>query len=156
MGSDDTKSGNFFAMDLLRRLFRGPYRRARAAEGAGDYRAAAALYAEAGAPEEAANALLFHAARATTLEQRLGAYQDALRWLHDEHPRRPEVELKIGLAVLEDAQRRGARTGEERARLEDAAGRLEAAGKDAEAATAYELLGRTDDVLRCLEKAGEV
>lgn len=143
-------------MDLLRRLFNGPYRRARAAEGAGDYRAAAALYAEAGAPEEAANALLFHAARATTLEARLAAYHDALRWLHEDHPRRPEVETKIGLAVIEDANRRGARTAEEKRRLEDAATRLEALGKDAEAATAFELLGRNADVLRCLEKAGEV
>ena len=45
-------------MSFLRRMFSRPYRRARAAEGAGDYRRAAALYVEAELPEEAANALL--------------------------------------------------------------------------------------------------
>lgn len=107
-------------------------------------------------PEEAANALLFHAARVRTLEERLAAYRDALRWLPADHPRRKEVQARFGLAVLEDAQRRGARSAEEKRRLADAAERLEKAGKPSDAATAWELLGRTDDVARCLEKAGEV
>lgn len=143
-------------VSFWRRIFDPPYRRARAAEGAGDYRRAAALYAEAEMPEDAANALLFHAARVRTLEERLEAYHDALRWLPAGHPRRREVQARLGLAVLEDAQRRGARSAEEKRRLGDAAERLEKAGKHADAATAWELLGRTDDVARCLEAAGEV
>jgi len=141
---------------MMRRLFSSTYRKARRAEGRGEYRDAAALYAEADMPEEAANALLFHAARATDLEERLDAYHDALRWLPEGHPRRAEVDGQIGLAILGEAQRRGAHTAEERRRLEDAAARLERAEKHSEAANAYELLERTDDVARNLQLAGEV
>jgi pSer/pThr/pTyr-binding forkhead associated (FHA) protein len=137
-------------------MFSRPYRRARAAEGAGDYRRAAALYVEAELPEEAANALLFHAARASTLEERLAAYHDALRWLPEGHARIPEVEAQIGLAVLDDARRRGARSAEEKRRLADAAKRLEGAERPSEAANAWELLERWEDAARCLELAGEV
>lgn len=140
----------------MRRLFSSAYRKARRAEGKGDYREAAALYAELDMPEEAAKALLFFAARASALEERLAAYHDALRWLPEDHPQRVEVDAQIGLAVLDDAQRRGVHTSEEKRRLEDAAQRLERSDKESEAATAFELLGRTDDVARCLQKAGEV
>jgi hypothetical protein len=114
------------------------------------------LYAEADLPEEAANALLFHAARATSLEDRVAAYQDALRWLGEGHPRWREVQAQIGLAVLDDAQRHGARTGEEKRRLADAADRLEGSGRPADAATCFELLGERDNMARCLEKAGDI
>jgi tetratricopeptide (TPR) repeat protein len=137
-------------------MFDSRYRKARAAEGAGDYRRAAALYAEAEMVEEAANALLFAAGRATTLEDRLAAYHDALRWLPEGHPRRDDVQAQIGLAVLDDARRAGARTAEERRRLTDAAERLEGAGRPGDAATAWELLERWDDVGRCLEAAGDI
>ncbi len=146
----------FCAVSFWRRVFDVTYRRARAAEGAGDYRRAASLYAEADLPEDAANALLFHATRVRTLDERLAAYQDALRWLPDDHPRRAEVEGRMGSAVLEDAQQRGARSAEERGRLEDAARRLERAGRPSDAATAFELLGRAEDVARCLQDAGDV
>jgi pSer/pThr/pTyr-binding forkhead associated (FHA) protein len=137
-------------------MFSRPYRRARAAEGVGDYRRAAALYVEAELPEDAANALLFHAARAGTLEERLSAFHEALRWLPDAHARRAEVEAQIGLAVLDDARRRGARSSEEKRRLADAATRLEGADRPGDAANAWELLERWDDAARCLEAAGEV
>jgi pSer/pThr/pTyr-binding forkhead associated (FHA) protein len=143
-------------MSVFRRIFNRPYREARAAEGLGDYRRAAALYAEADLPEDAANALLFLAARSQSLDERLAAFEDALRWIPDGHPRRREVEAQIGLAILDDAQRRGAHTVEEKRRLEDAAARLERSGRPSDAATAYELLGRLDDLARCLENAGDV
>ncbi len=143
-------------MSLLRRLISRSYRRARRAEAGGRYRDAAALYAEAGCAEEAANALLFAAARATDPDERLAAYHDALRWLPADHPRRLDVDARIGQAVLESAQRDGVSSVEERQRLRDAAARLERAGRDLEAATAYELLGQVEDAARCLQNAGEV
>lgn len=143
-------------MSLLRRLISRSYRRARRAEAGGRYRDAAALYAEAGCAEEAANALLFAAARATDPDERLAAYHDALRWLPADHPRRLDVDARIGQAVLESAQRDGVSSVEERQRLRDAAARLERAGRDLEAATAYELLGQVEDAARCLQSAGEV
>ena len=143
-------------VSLFRRLFNGLYRRARAAEGAGDYRRAAVLYAEADLPEEAANALLFLAARASTVEERTAALKDALRWLPVESPRRREVEAQIGLSVLDHVRASGIEGSAERRRLEEAAQYLEAAGRPGDAATAYELLGAADAVVRCLQAAGDV
>ncbi len=100
--------------------------------------------------------MLFEAARATELEVRLGAYHDALRWMPADHPRRLDVEASIGQAVLEEAQRGGVCTREERHRLRDAAECLERAGRDIEAGAAYELLGRVEDAARCLQNAGEI
>jgi len=139
------------------RIFDGAYRRARRAEGRGDYRAAAALYAEADLPDEAASALLVHAARQTELGSKLAALRDALRWLEPDGGRWREVQTQIGMALLEQGQRRaGAPTREERDQLEEAAERLEAAERFSEAATAFELLDRPDDMARCLQHAGDV
>lgn len=139
------------------RIFDGAYRRARRAEGRGDYRAAAALYAEADLPDEAASALLVHAARQTELDAKLAALRDALRWLEPRGSRWQEVQTQIGMALLDQGQRRaGAPTREEREQLEEAAERLEAAERFSEAATAYELLDRSDDMARCLQSAGDV
>jgi len=143
-------------MSFLRRVFDGAYRRARRAEGRGEYREAAELYAEAGADAEAGQAWLFHAARLSGVEERVAAYRDALRWFPEDSPKAREVCGHIGMARLEDAQRRGVHTAEERRLLEDAAANLERAERPAYAATAYELLGMRDAATRCLEAAGEI
>ena len=141
---------------MLRRMLSRAYRRARAAEGAGDYRGAATLYAEVGATDEAARALLFHASKATSFEDRVDAYRDALRWLPVGHSQRVEVEGALATAIVEEAQRRGSLGPDEQARLVTAAQVLERIERYAGAATAWELLGRLDEATRCLERAGEV
>lgn len=144
-------------MSWLKRMFDGRHRRARAAEGAGQWRRAAALWAEAGEPILAAEALLHLAERSGSLEERLEAWHDALRWIpEDDAERRAAIERRMGLAVLEDARLRGATSAEEKRRLADAAARLERAGRHGDAADAWALLGRTEDQARCLEAAGEV
>ncbi len=144
-------------MSWLKRMFDSRHRRARAAEGAGQWRRAAALWAEAGEPMLAAEALVHLASRGGTLEERLEALHDALRWIPDgEHERRDEVEVQLARIVLDDAKVRGAASAEEKRRLADAAARLERLDHEAEAADAYELLGRMEDALRCLEAAGEI
>lgn len=143
-------------MSFLRRVFDGTYRRARRAEGRGEYRAAAELYAEAGADAEAGEAWLFHAARLQGVEERVAAYRDALRWFPEGTPKAREVAGHIGMARLEDAQRRGVHTADDRRLLEEAAAHLEQAERPAYAATAYELLGQRDAATRCLEAAGEI
>jgi pSer/pThr/pTyr-binding forkhead associated (FHA) protein len=140
----------------LRRLFDAAYRKARAAEAAGQYREAARLYAEAGAMDQAAEALVFLAHRAPTSRERAQAYEDALRWIPEGTPRRAEVEIALGLARLEEARVRGPGTPDERRVLAEAAARLEHHGREGDAAAVYEILGRVDDVARCLEAAGEI
>lgn len=133
------------------------HRRARSAEGAGEWRRAAALWAEANEPARAAEALIHLAQREGTLEARLAAWQDALMWIGDEDDMRREfVERSMSVAVLEDARLRGAASAEEKRRLADAASRLEGLGDDGRAAEAFGILGRREDQARCLEAAGEI
>lgn len=143
-------------MSFLRRVFDGTYRRARRAEGRGAYREAAELYAEAGADAEAGAAWLFFAARQQDVEARVAAYRDALRWFPEGGERAREIAGHIGMARLEEAQRRGVHTADDRRLLIDAAEQLETAGRHAYAATAYELLGNREEATRCLEIAGEI
>jgi pSer/pThr/pTyr-binding forkhead associated (FHA) protein len=144
-------------MTWIRRMFDSRHRRARAAEGAGQWRRAAALWAEAGEPARAAEALLHLASRGGSLEERLEAWHDALRWIpEDDEGQREEVERRMAMAVLEDAQHRGAASGEEKRRLAEAAARLERLDRAGEAAEAYAILGRTEDQARCLEAAGDI
>lgn len=144
-------------MSWLKRILDRRHRRARAAEGAGEWRRAAALWAEAGEPLLAADALIHLAERSSRLEDRLSAWFDALRWIPEgEAERRADVERRIGRAILEDARLRGAESAEEKRRLADAASRLERHDAEADAADAYGILGRTDDQARCLEAAGEI
>ncbi len=143
-------------MRELRRLFSRGLRLARAAEAEGRYRDAARLHAESGALDAAAEALLFLAARAPTLRERADAYEDALRFLPEDAPRRAEVEVQLGLTRLEDARLRGPGHAEERRVLAEAAARLEARGRHADAAGAWELLGRAEDLARCLTAAGDI
>lgn len=144
-------------MSFLKELFDGRLRRARAAEGRGAYRDAAALYAEAGQPLEAGRALLHAAERAATLEERLAAWLDALRVLPETAPDlRKEAEVKYGRAVVADAKVAFTAGPLAAERLADAAARLERAGAYTDAAEAFEILGRTEDLARCLELGGEV
>ncbi|MGE0789707.1 MAG: FHA domain-containing protein [Sandaracinaceae bacterium] len=147
-------------MSWFRRMLDGVssiHRRARSAEGAGEWRRAAALWAEANEPARAAEALIHLAQREGTLEARLAAWQDALMWIGDEDDMRREfVERSMSVAVLEDARLRGAASAEEKRRLADAASRLEGLGDDGRAAEAFGILGRREDQARCLEAAGEI
>lgn len=143
-------------MRLWRLLFSPSYRRARRAEGLGEYREAAALYAQAGATDEAATALLFLAARSSNPEERSEALADALRWLPEGRPQRTDVQVRLAEITLEEIQRARAVQPEERGHLAEAARCFEAAGRWAEAAAAHELLGRDEDAARCLAAAGEL
>ena len=149
-------------MGLLRRLFDPAYRRARTLEADGAYRMAAEGYASAGAFEEATRAVLALAVESVDADERARAFEDALRWMPADHPRRGEVEGRLeGIAFAAArgrAQADGARglDSADRTRLARLARRFEDAGRAAEAAEAFELLGDREGLLRCLAAAGEV
>jgi hypothetical protein len=144
-------------MSFFRTIFDSTLRKARSLEAAGDHRGAAKLYAERGDLADAGRCLAHVGDKATTLETRLDAWQDALTFYPalavDE---RNAVEAKIGRAILERAKSAGVVSDEERRRLQGAAERLERASKFSEAADAFELLGQQADAARCLELGGEV
>jgi len=144
-------------MSFLKELFDGRLRRARSLESKGELRAAAGLYAEAGMPLEAARALMHEAERVARIDDRVATWLDALRVLPaDAGDLRKEAEVKLGRTLLAHAKAHGAAGVLERERLADGAERLERHGAFTDAADAYELLGRTDDLARCLELGGEI
>lgn len=144
-------------MSSFRDWWDGRGRRARAAEAEGRHRDAAALYASMGKPIEAARCLGHAGDRAEALEERLAAWLDALALLPPTAiEERESLETRIGCAVLADAKARGLSSPKERARLVDAAERLERVRRYAEAAEAFSLLGARADVARNLELAGDV
>ncbi len=140
----------------MKRFFNRSYREARKAEARGEYREAAEHYAVADAPDEAANALLFLAAKSTDLGIRISAYQDALRWIDENDLRYVTVQTALGDSVIERAQQDGVHEEHQRRALREAAKRLEEISEPGKAATAYELLGDTESLSRCLQEAGEV
>lgn len=143
-------------MVRLLRLFDASYRKARAREAEGDYRTAAALYAEAGAKDEAVNALLFFVTHATSAADKVAGYTSALRFMEPTDPRRKIAEIEIARATLLDVAATTPLHADDRARALTAALALEGHDEYADAVRGYELLGDTDAVARCLTKSGDV
>lgn len=144
-------------MSFFGDLFGGKTRRARAAEAEGRHREAAALWAELGQPVEAARCLEHVGDKAPTSEERISVWLDALAMLPAiAVAEQKGLEAKLGRALLEGAREHGVATSEERARVLDAAGRLERAEQWVEAAEAYGWIERRDDQARCLELGGEI
>ncbi len=144
-------------MSLFGDLFDGRARRARAAEAEGRHRDAAALWAELERPVDAARCLEHVGDKALELEERLSAWLDGLALLPAlAVGERRALEAKIGEAILLDAKAHGLATSQARARLADAAARLERAEAFVDAADAFAMLGRRSDEARCLELGGEV
>lgn len=144
-------------MSFFSDLGGGRLRRARALEASGDFRGAAAVYAELSMFVEASKCLLHEGEKAGTLEARLGAWLDAARVLPEQAVEAlREVDTRIGRAVLEHLRPSGVAGNAERRQLTDAAERLERAEQWRDAADAWEMLGRKEDLARCLELGGEV
>lgn len=135
----------------------GRLKRARALEASGDFRGAAAVYAELSMFVEASKALVHAGEKAASLESRIGAWMDAQRVLPPELVELvEEIDVRIGRAILEHLRPSGVAGQAERRQLTDAAERLERAEQWRDAADAWELLGRKEDLARCLELGGEV
>ncbi len=144
-------------LSLFRRIFDSRARQAEDAEAEGDLRRAAHLWTHMGYPMRAVELLKRLGETSKNLEERVQAWVDALQLVPPEQEViRREIDTKIGLAVLDFAKERGAVSVDAKRRLADAAQRLEKAEKWSEAGDAFELLGRTDDLARCLENAGDI
>jgi hypothetical protein len=139
---------------FLRRILSGDYRRAVAAEAAGDYAEAARHYGLAGERDKVAEMHLLRAERATTPAEGEGELRDALRWADPGTPARARVARALGNALLRRARAEGTATARDQARVREAARLLEEAGELREAGGAFELLGDDDSAARAFEKGG--
>src|SRR5215470_9360821 len=139
---------------FLRRLLSGDYRRAVAAEAAGDYAEAARHYALAGERDKVAEMHLLRAERAAAPAEAEAELRDALRWTDAGTPARARVARALGTALMKRAQAEGAATARDRERLAIAARLLEEAGELRDAGNAWEILGDDEGAARAYEKGG--
>jgi len=142
-------------VSLLRRWLQPSYRRALAAEAAGDLEEAARLYALAGQRDKVADMHLRLGERAPDETSRIAALRNALDWLDHEADIRV-VEVALANAILLRARVDGVSSARDTELLEEAAALFEDAEEWARAAEAHELLGHRDDAARCYEKGGLV
>lgn len=142
-------------MSLLRRWLQPSYRRALAAEAAGELEEAARLYALAGQRDKVADMHLRMAERAPDETARIAALRNALDWLDHEADVRV-VEVALASAILLRARVDGVSSARDTELLEEAAALFEDAEEWARAAEAHELLGHREDAARCYEKGGLV
>ncbi|MBI5516536.1 MAG: FHA domain-containing protein [Deltaproteobacteria bacterium] len=125
------------------------------AEAEGRVDEAARLYVEAGERAEALRVLLRAGETARTLEERRGFYVRAYGLARTKEQKN-DAEHGLAMVTLAEGETHTVRTEEDRRRLEEAAGVLEAAGSFREAARAYGLLDDRDAVVRVLTLAGDV
>src|SRR5262245_60970055 len=102
------------AVSFLRRILSGDYRRAVAAEAAGEYAEAARYYALAGEREKVALMHLLRAGRAPTHLEEIDGLRDALRWADPGTPTRVRVAKALGMALLARARAEGVGTERDR------------------------------------------
>jgi tetratricopeptide (TPR) repeat protein len=145
---------------FLSRLLSGDFRRAVAAEAAGEYAEAARHYALAGDRDKVAVMHLLRAGRAATNADELECLRDALRWADAGTPTRRRVARALGLALLKRAAQASDRAivdeaAEHLLQAEDFAAAGDAwtsVGDDARAARAYELGGLVDPMEEALHR----
>jgi hypothetical protein len=137
-------------------MLSGEYRRAVAAEAAGDYVEAARHYALAGDRDKVAEMHLLRAERAVTAAEAEAELRDALRWTDAGTPARVRVARALGSALLKRAHTEGAVSARDRARVSEAAALLGEAGELREAGAAHELLGDDEGAARAYEQGGHV
>ncbi|MEZ4363366.1 MAG: FHA domain-containing protein [Kofleriaceae bacterium] len=128
-------------MSFLRRLLSADYRRAVAAEAAGDLDRAAESFGLAGEREAAVRMHLQRAARAESRALEIAALRDALRWAGDdpELQRRPAAAL--GSVLLSTAQAQGIATQRDHERVREAAALLSTGGEHQRAGEALASIG---------------
>jgi tetratricopeptide (TPR) repeat protein len=130
-------------MGFFQRLFSTEYRKAVAAEAAGDFLAAARSYALCGELNKVTDMHLAHARRERSLDGRIRSLRNALQFAADDDQRHRLVKRLLGEALQRRGRRLGARTGEGREAL------LEA-GEQYLGGALYEVAGE------CFLEAGEV
>lgn len=143
-----------FPMRFLKSLLDASFRRARRAEGKREYRKASELYLEADAPDDAARALLFHAATVDDSGERIRSYREALQWLPAESERSRQVEERLSRLLLREGE--GAGPAQRQQWLSEAARRLNGLGQFEQAAQACLLLNDVEGAKEAMIAGGDI
>jgi tetratricopeptide (TPR) repeat protein len=129
------------AVTFLRRLLSSDYRRAVAAEAAGDLDLAAECFGLAGDRDSAVRIHLQRAARAGTRTLEIAALRDALHWAGEDAGLRRRPSAALGQALLAAIEAEGIATQRDRERVREAAELLIAGGEHQRAGEALTQIG---------------
>jgi tetratricopeptide (TPR) repeat protein len=139
-----------------KRLFSADYRRALAAEAAGDYDEAARAYALAGERARVAAMHLYRAERASSPEAHLAELRAAVRWADPDEADGRDMRRRIARAMHSWAKRAGIVSESDRQVVREAAALFTEVGDHAGAAECHELVGDELQAAEAYQKAGEL
>lgn len=143
-------------MTFWKRLFSADYRRAVAAEAAGDYDEAARAYALAGERARVAAMHLYRAERAPSPEAHLAELRAAVRWADPDEADGRDMRRRIARAMHTWAKRSGIVSESDRQVVREAAALFTEVGDHAGAAECHELVGDEMQAAEAYQKAGEL
>jgi hypothetical protein len=139
-----------------KRLFSADFRRAIAAEAAGDYDEAARAYALAGERAKVAAMHLFRAERSPSPEAKLSELRAAIRWADPDELDGREMRRRIARALFGWAKKVGLVSENDRQVVRDAAALFAEVGDHAGAAECHELIGDEMAAAEAYQRAGDV
>jgi tetratricopeptide (TPR) repeat protein len=141
---------------FFKRMFSADYRRAVAAEAAGDYSEAARAYALAGEHAKVAEMHLLRAERAPSPEGRLSELRAAVRWADPDEPEGRAVRRRIARALFTWAKQSGVVSDADRAVVREAAALFAEAGDHAGAGECHEFIGDELQAAESYQRAGDL
>jgi hypothetical protein len=141
---------------FFKRVFSADYRRALAAEAAGEYGEAARAYALAGERHKVAEMHLLAAERAGGPDARLGELRAGVRWADGFRDEDRAVRRRIARAMLTLVRQSGVISETDRAVLREAAALFTSAEDPAGAGECHELAGDELQAAESYQRAGEV
>jgi tetratricopeptide (TPR) repeat protein len=139
-----------------KRVFSADYRRAVAAEAAGDYDEAARAYALAGERAKVAAMHLYRAERAPSPETHLAELRAAVRWADPDEEDGRDMRRRIARAMHGWAKRSGIVSESDRRVVREAAALFTEVGDHAGAGECHELVGDEAQAAEAYQKAGEL
>lgn len=143
-------------MAFFKRVFSADYRRALAAEAAGEYGEAARAYALSGERYKVAEMHLLAAERAGGPDARLGELRSGVRWADGGRDEDRAVRRRIARAMLTLVRQNGVISETDRAVLREAAILFTGADDPAGAGECHELAGDELQAAESYQRAGEV
>jgi hypothetical protein len=141
---------------FFKRMFSADFRRAVAAEAAGDYSEAARAYALAGEHAKVAEMHLLRAERAPSPEGRLQELRAAVRWADPDALDGRAARRRIARALFTWAKQAGVVSDGDRAVVREAAGLFAEAGDHAGAGECFEFIGDDLAAAEAYQRAGDL
>jgi hypothetical protein len=141
---------------FFKRMFSADYRRAVAAEAAGDYSEAARAYALAGEHSKVAEMHLLRAERAPSPEGKLQELRAAVRWAEPEEPEGRAVRRRIARALFTWAKGAGIVSDADRQVVKEAAALFAEAGDHAGAGECHDFIGDEMAAAESYQRAGDL